>query len=92
MFNRLMIAVLLLLITTISANAQTNNPDMEIPDNVNTEIATLGAGCFWCVEAVFQDLKGVYKVESGYMGGPCQEPLLPSCVQWARQVMRRWPR
>ncbi|MBI1924602.1 peptide-methionine (S)-S-oxide reductase MsrA [Candidatus Poribacteria bacterium] len=33
------------------------------------EIATLGAGCFWCVEAVFQDVKGVHQVVSGYAGG-----------------------
>lgn len=32
-------------------------------------IATLGGGCFWCVEAVLQRLKGVYKVRSGYSGG-----------------------
>jgi peptide-methionine (S)-S-oxide reductase len=35
----------------------------------NYEIATLGGGCFWCVEVLYQDLKGVQKVESGYMGG-----------------------
>jgi peptide-methionine (S)-S-oxide reductase len=40
----------------------------------NTETATLGAGCFWCVEAVFDDLKGVESVESGYSGGHTQNP------------------
>ena len=41
---------------------------------MNKEIATLGAGCFWCVEAVFKDLKGVETVESGYMGGIKENP------------------
>jgi len=38
------------------------------------EIATLAGGCFWCIEAVYDDLKGVESVESGYMGGKTANP------------------
>jgi peptide-methionine (S)-S-oxide reductase len=38
------------------------------------EKATLGAGCFWCIEAIYQDVKGVHKVESGYAGGHVADP------------------
>lgn len=39
-----------------------------------TEHATLGGGCFWCLEAVFVDLKGVSRAESGYAGGSAVNP------------------
>ncbi|MBX9807360.1 MAG: peptide-methionine (S)-S-oxide reductase, partial [Flavobacteriaceae bacterium] len=39
-----------------------------------TEIITLGSGCFWCLEAVFERLRGVASVESGYTGGPRPNP------------------
>lgn len=37
-------------------------------------IATLGGGCFWCTEAVFQQIRGIVKVESGYSGGQVHQP------------------
>ena len=40
----------------------------------NREIATLGGGCFWCLEAVYQRMRGVLSVESGYMGGHLANP------------------
>jgi peptide-methionine (S)-S-oxide reductase len=40
----------------------------------NTDTAIVAGGCFWCTEAIFQELKGVQSVESGYSGGTVQNP------------------
>ena len=53
-----------------------SNPNVNSPMNENTptELATLGGGCFWCTEAVFQMLPGVKSVVSGYAGGHLPNP------------------
>ena len=38
-------------------------------DHRNLQVAVVGGGCFWCTEAVFQEVKGIEKVVSGYSGG-----------------------
>ena len=48
--------------------------DAIIPKSTKTETATFGTGCFWCTEAIFQELKGVLKVTSGYSGGQTANP------------------
>src|SRR6187551_2017819 len=42
--------------------------------NLKTDTATFGTGCFWCTEAIFQQLEGVIKVTSGYSGGKVDNP------------------
>jgi peptide-methionine (S)-S-oxide reductase len=45
-----------------------------LPAEIKTDTATFGTGCFWCTEAVFQELKGVVQVTSGYTGGHGANP------------------
>ncbi len=44
------------------------------PTNSNQQVATLGGGCFWCVEAIYNDLQGVASAISGYAGGHTKNP------------------
>lgn len=49
--------------------------NMNLPvENSGTDTITLGAGCFWCVEAIFDRVKGVKDVKSGYSGGSVENP------------------
>ncbi len=54
----------------VGANAMSQMTSNSTPK----ETITLGGGCFWCTEAVFEELKGVEKVESGYSGGTVANP------------------
>ncbi len=60
----------LILLLTLSLSAQKNNKTM----NEDLAIATFGNGCFWCTEAIFQQLKGVNTVLPGYTGGVIKNP------------------
>lgn len=59
-------------------NGNTGNKNLQVKDKemiaMKTDTATFGAGCFWCVEAIFAELRGVEKVISGYAGGKISNP------------------
>jgi peptide-methionine (S)-S-oxide reductase len=61
-------------VTLAGAYAQDPLQDEERCVNSGKEIATLAGGCFWCLEAVYDGMKGVESVESGYMGGRTPNP------------------
>jgi peptide-methionine (S)-S-oxide reductase len=62
-----------LIIWTLMLTPETK-PEPNPIDTTTTEETTLGAGCFWCVEAIFQRTNGVIHVESGYSGGTVKNP------------------
>ncbi len=70
----------LLLVLFLGACAESTNhgskPEMTpVPSKSDAlEVATLGAGCYWCVEAVLQQVEGVREVSSGFMGGKVANP------------------
>jgi len=57
-----------------SENVNQQQPTPTMDTLQQTDTAIFGAGCFWCVEAVFQRIEGVVKVESGYAGGHVKNP------------------
>lgn len=62
---------------TVSSESGSPEPDSTEPGSTGpdaTPVVTLGAGCFWCVEAVLEQVDGIESVESGYMGGHVPNP------------------
>ncbi len=62
------ILFIILSLLEMSVNSCSNNSSQKL------DTITFGEGCFWCVEAIFQQLEGVVKVESGYSGGHTKNP------------------
>lgn len=72
-----MAAIGLLLCAFMTSIVQSTQSPKETPatsSTVHAELATLGGGCFWCVEAAYKDLPGVRKITSGFSGGHTVNP------------------
>ena len=63
------------MVTAMSLSLNDERKPAAVPEApAGAEIITFGAGCFWCTEAVFQQIPGVLAVTSGYMGGQVVKP------------------
>ena len=65
-FRKIISVFIVLLISSLTMSSSANT--------ANQSVAVFGGGCFWCIEAVFQQLEGVQKVEPGYSGGDKENP------------------
>ena len=78
-FKRLALLTLLPILASCEPPQKLMSPDAMIAAKMpeapaGAEVATLGAGCFWCIEAAYRQLDGVYSATSGYMGGKVKNP------------------
>ena len=74
-YNHFIGIILLLAFFYTQVNGQNMiKEEKSMKKNSGLELATFGAGCFWCVEAIFQRVEGVEKVVSGYAGGHVKNP------------------
>jgi peptide-methionine (S)-S-oxide reductase len=76
MKNKIIFLILsLLVLNKVNSNSQHFYQKAKYVTMIqNIETATLGAGCYWCVEAIFQRIKGITSVESGFSGGHVENP------------------
>lgn len=72
---KILIINIIVLVVSFTCTAKSDSAIIEKGQDMdNLELVTIGAGCFWCVEAVYQRLEGVEKVVSGYAGGDVDNP------------------
>ena len=74
MLNYLKIFIAVAFFLSIGNNSKAQNNKNSNKMEKNLQVATFGAGCFWCVETIFDRLKGVEKAVSGYSGGSIKNP------------------
>jgi peptide-methionine (S)-S-oxide reductase len=72
--KKLFYLILLYLISIMGYGDEKISGETNMVDNENLKKATFGSGCFWCTEAVFEMVKGVHSVVSGYSGGNVENP------------------
>lgn len=74
-YNQAIFIIIISIFVTAQACGQKKSKDQtKMTNNSRLELATFGAGCFWCVEAIFQRIEGVDTVVSGYAGGHVDNP------------------